>query len=477
MLVDHLRAQPAETAWLEFKHNNTDPDRIGRSISALANGACVECQPLGYMVWGIDDATHEIVGTEFEPELTRKGNDLLSFWLARHLTPSPAFSFKELLHPDGRIVILEINATNYVPIKFHDIAYIRIGSATPKLSDYPEREADLLNKLRPFAWENGIAKSFLTFDEITDLIDIDSYFSLIKSPTPSSQDLILSRLQDEKVIQKDIADRWSISNLGAILFARKLDQFEASARKALRVVTYDGTARVSTRRIQTGNKGYAAGFRGLLSYIETIIPSSETIGRDGVRNRDYVFPLISIRELVANALIHQDMTITGTGPLVEIFDNRIEISNPGKPVTDIVRKLFGAPPRSRNERMATLMRRMGLCEELGSGLVKIVDALEHSHLPGLDLAVVDDRFIAIMIGPLPFSEMTRQQRVQVCYQHACLRHQHRTLLTNSSLRARFGIEARNAAQVSRVIRDALDDGVIRIADPDHPKAGYTPYWA
>lgn len=477
-LVDHLRSLPAEAGWVEFKENNTDPERIGRTVSALANTACLEGQPVAYLAWGIENDTHNVVGTSFEPSAEKKGNEPFEMWLAKGLAPSPSFRFKVVPdHPGGRVVLLEVPAASTVPVKFNGIPYIRVGSATPKLADYPEREADLVSKLRPFVWEHGAAKSFLTGDDVLALLDYSILFELLKQKAPEGAPAILDRLAEERLIARDVGDRWNILNLGAVLLAKRLDQFDGLARKALRVVQYDGNTRVKSRRLQEGAKGYAAGFSGLLKFIDDLLPSEERIETSGIRVQRRAFPQIALRELVANALVHQDMTVTGTGPLVELFDNRVEISNPGAPVTDVLRKLFGAPPRSRNEQMARLMRRMGLCEELGSGLVKIVAALEEYRLPGLDLRMMDGNFRATIFGPRSFAEMDRGERVRVCYQHACLMTHGGGLLTNASLRDRFGIEERNAAQVSRVIRDALDEGIIRPADPDRPKAGYIPYWA
>jgi ATP-dependent DNA helicase RecG len=149
-LINDLRKLPAETEWAEFKENNAEPERIGKTISALANAACLSGQPCAYIVWGIVDGTHEVVGTAFQPLAAKKGNESLEFWLAKALSPSFSFRFQVVAHPNGRIVLLEIPATNTVPVKFNGVPYIRIGSATPKLADFPEREADLLGKLRPF---------------------------------------------------------------------------------------------------------------------------------------------------------------------------------------------------------------------------------------------------------------------------------------------------------------------------------------
>lgn len=475
MLITDLRKLPAETEWVEFKHNNVDPERIGRTVSAIANSACLSGQPSGYMLWGIRDADHAVVGTSFEPSTEKKGNEPLEFWLSKNLSPSPALKFHVAEFVEGRVVALEIPSARTVPVKFQDIPFVRIGSATPKLVDYPEREADLLGKLRPFAWETGVATTFQTSEEVLESLDYETFFSLLGEKEPSSDEGVLGRLVADRLIVRDVGDRWNILNLGAILIARRIDAFPGIARKALRVVQYDGTNRGRTLRSQEGMRGYAAGFTGVLKFIDDLLPMEERI-EGGIRSAHRAYPQIALRELIANALVHQDMTISGTGPIVEIFDDRVEISNPGVPVNDMVKKLFGAPPRSRNEQLARLMRRMGMCEELGSGLVKVVEATEQHRLPAPEFGVVDGTMKVVLFGPRSFADLDRSQRVQICYQHACLRRHERKKMSNASLRERFGIEDQNAAQVSRVIREALNEGWIRPADPERPKSGYVPFW-
>ena len=69
------------------------------------------------------------------------------------------------------------------------------------------------------------------------------------------------------------------------------------------------------------------------------------------------------------------MSITGAGPTIELFANRMEIANPGAPLV-APERFIESSPRSRNERLAVLMRRMGLCEDLGTGIDKVVTAIE-----------------------------------------------------------------------------------------------------
>ena len=329
----------------------------------------------------------------------------------------------------------------------------------------------------PFNWESEVAALSITSDGVLRLLDFHSYFELTEQIAPESRDEILTRLATVRLIKQDEGVGWNILNLGAMLFAHDVREFGGSlARKGVRVIRYDGndrTARVTHRHDEL--KGYANGFEGLLNYINGLIPQNERIG-EVFRQAHPLFPALSVRELVANALIHQDMTVGGSGPLVELFLDRIEISNPGSPLIE-TNRMVDHPPRSRNEELAHLMRRMKMCEELGSGLDKVFAEVEFLHLPAPLLKASETAMQVVMYGPRSFAEMSQDDRVRACYWHTVLKYVSGDRMKNSTLRERLGIDARNAAQVSRVIRDALDENLIKVADTGHPKAGYHPAWA
>jgi ATP-dependent DNA helicase RecG len=476
-LIDDLLALPSENGWVEFKHNNADPTMIGQRISALSNSARMCDQHFGYILWGVRDEDHEVVGTSFEPSATKVGNQPLEFYLAERLQPSIPFRFIDVDRDDFRLVLLEIPAATTAPIAYDRHARIRIGSATPLLADHPERQKALWIKLQPYVWEQGAASQFVDGDAVLSSLDYASYFELTDQPLPDNRVGIFDRLQADHLIERDVGSNWNITNLGAILFAKRLDSFDQRiARKAVRFVAYDGVNHAATVAYrQDGQRGYASGFSGLIEYISGILPKNEHIGA-AFRSETPLFPAIALRELIANALIHQDMTITGAGPLIELFKDRIEITNPGIPLIKPER-FIDSPPRSRNEALAALMRRMKLCEEQGTGIDKVITAVEMFQLPPPDFRVEDSATRVCLFAPRRFAEMSAEERVRACYQHAVLRYVSGDRMRNSSLRERFGVESQNAAQVSGVIKQALAQGIIRAADPEHPKAGYVPSWA
>jgi predicted HTH transcriptional regulator len=278
---------------------------------------------------------------------------------------------------------------------------------------------------------------------------------------PDNRHAILERLAAEGIIQQPHGgDRFNITNVGAILFAHNLNEFARLARKALRVIIYKGSNRVETVKEQPGGKGYAVGFEGAIAYINDQLPRNEHIGQ-ALRTEVRTYPEIAIRELVANALIHQDFNVTGAGPRVEIFTDRMEITNPGIPLIDPLR-FIDEPPRSRNEALAALMRRMAICEERGSGIDKVVSNVEVFQLPAPDFRVAGAATIAVLYGPRKFSQMNREERVRACYQHACLQYVTGKRMSNASLRRRLGIETSNYPVASRIIRDTIDAHLIRM---------------
>ncbi|MEA3444526.1 MAG: ATP-binding protein [Bacteroidota bacterium] len=476
-LIDELLSSNTEKGAVEFKHNNESPEMIGKLCSALSNIARIDQVDFAYVVWGVKDGTQNIVGTTFNPDTKTKGNQVFIMWLSQMLTPHITFNFRKVNHPKGNLVLLEIPAAHTTPIEFNKTAYIRIGSATPRLSDYPEHYQSLINNLRSYMWEKAIAKSFVTADDVLRLLEYTAYFKLTNQNLPDNKKGILERLEADDLIKKDVGGHWNITNLGAILFAENLDEFDTSlSRKGIRFVAYDGDNRAATVKQRVdGKKGYAKAFKGVVSYINDLLPVNEHIGSTQ-REPQLLFPEIAIREIIANALIHQDMTISGTGPLVELFNTRLEITNPGKSLVQTDR-MIDLPPRSRNEALASLMRRMKMCEEQGTGLDKVIISIEINQLPPPKFQEMENAMRVVLFAPRSFAEMSVSERTRACYQHSIMKYLDGEKMKNASLCERFGIDKKNAAQASIVIKKTLEVGFIKVSDPEHPRGGYEPIWA
>lgn len=158
---------------------------------------------------------------------------------------------------------------------------------------------------------------------------------------------------------------------------------------------------------------------------------------------------------------------------------RIEITNPGAPLIETIR-FIDRPPRSRNESLAGLMRRMNICEERGTGIDKVIISIELHQLPPPDFRAPDDNTVAVLLAPRGFRDMNREERVRACYQHACLQYVSGSRMTNASLRERLGIEKQNYPQASKIIREATEQKLIRLYESTsgaRRDRSYLPYWA
>ena len=476
-LVRELCKLPHETEWVEFKQNDADPKTIGENISALANSAAFEGKASAYIVWGIRDEDHAVVGTAFDPSKRRIGNEELENWLLRLLEPKIEFRFFSMKMNAQPVVLLEISRSTRQPVRFQGTEFLRVGTYTKKLSTFPEKERALWRIFDQTSFEEGIAAEQRDDAEILRLLDYPAYFDLLNAPLPENRDGILSALAADNLIKACEAGGWNVTNLGAMLFARDLGRFPRLTRKAVRVIQYSGVGRIKASKERESVKGYANGFDESINFINGLLPLNEIIG-PALRKTVPMFPLLAVRELVANALIHQDFFVTGTGPMVEIFEDRVEITNPGAPLVD-TQRFLDTPPKSRNETLASLMRRFGICEERGSGIDKVVSEIELYQLPAPLFEAPEGFTRTVLFAYQPFRKMSETERLRACYLHACLKYVMRDFLTNTSLRKRFGIEKTGRSMVSRVIRNTVDANLVAPHDPDAaPKQmRYMPWWA
>lgn len=472
-----LHREYGENEILELKENNGDPERIAKYISALSNEATLLGISEAYLIWGITDETFDFVGTSFIPEKKRYGNENLIGWLERSLSSNIHFKFEHINEGDKEFVVLVISQVNSYPARYKGTAYIRSGSSLKNLNAFPDKESTLWQKLNTRKFETDVALEINDLSDIRKYLDVDTYTSLLGISPIENDDLLLEHFLSNKIIRRSHMG-YAITNLGALSLAKRLEQFPTVAKKGMRVITYDGNNKLTAKNDYTGVRGYAVGFKGLLRYTMSQVPHQEIIEDDGQRRSVSDFGNLEIRELIANALVHQDLNLSGTHPMVEIYNNRVEISNPGLPVVDVTRFL-DLPPKSRNENLADLFKQFGFVEERGSGIDKVVSNVEAKELPAPEFITRNDSVVSTLFAKKRFEDLTEDEKTRAVYLHASLKFTSREFLTNSSLRERFGVTPSKSSQVSKAISAAVNAGLIV---PYDPNAGtkfmkYQPFWA
>ena len=234
---------------------------------------------------------------------------------------------------------------------------------------------------------------------------------------------------------------------------------------------------MGAKKEKKNSRKRATSLEKAVKYVFTLLPSKEDLSEVQLRTVS-TFPLPAIRESVANSVIHQDFYITGAGPVVELFENRVEVTNPGVPLVDVMR-IIDNPPKSRNEKLASVMRRLGMCEELGRGWDRMVISCESKYLAAPRINVYQESTRVSLFAYLDFVNIQTDDRIWSTYLHACIKYIEGDALSNSSLRERFGLKTTSSGMVSRLIKEVQAKKLIKPVDPDTAPRymRYIPIWA
>jgi predicted HTH transcriptional regulator len=406
--VRELAKLPNETEWVEFKSNYHEPQMIGEYISAMSNSAALCGKPTGYLIWGINNESHKIEGTNFKYRKSKKGNEELESWLTHMLNPRLDISFFEVPIDNVTVLLLEIPCADSQPVRFGGVEYIRIGTNKKKLKDFPDKERELWKAFDSTPYELRVAAANVSEEEIVMLLNYPKYYDRLEIPIPRNRDQVLNDFQKEKFLRANDAGRWDITNMGALLIAKDIKRFEHLHKKTVRVIWYKNHDRIDTIREKEFSGGYAHAHEEIVQYILTIVPQEEII-IDSIRKSVLAFPEIAIRELLANCMIHQAIEQRGTSIMVELFTDRIEFSNTGAPLVAIER-IVDTVPVSRNENIAGFMHKCGICEERGSGYDKIVTATSTNNMPAPRVEGQNNQFTkVVLMVKTPFDMMSKKR--------------------------------------------------------------------
>lgn len=469
-----------ESEILDYKENLNLGSEIGEYISALGNAALLTHNPAAYLIWGVKDVTKDIVGTSFNPDLAKaseKNPMPLVTYLEKFTDPRIPLDWDKFTYEGNNLLVLTINVTHVnKPIKFKGEEYIRSGSSKSKLSEFPEKEREIWQSFESSKFELEVAKNDVPYEEVVQLLDTAFYIRTRDIQDPDDTTVIKLLVADNVLIPT--GPNFNITNLGAYTLAKRISDFPSLSRKTLRITRYAGNQSLSNAIYdKKGQIGIAVGFNNIIKNIMNSLPRVEDYS-EGIRQDVPIFPQIAIRELVANALVHQDFTISGSRPFVEIYDNRIEISNPGTPLIE-PKRFLDFKPKSRNDELADLLGNLNIVESRGTGIDKVVNALEDNDLPAMDIKTQASETTVVTLNiKKAFKDMSNPEKIFSIYWHASLKYQAGEQITNASLRDRFRLNKNSSPQVSAAINNAVSANLIKLYDPTAGKkfVSYIPYW-
>jgi ATP-dependent DNA helicase RecG len=473
-LLDYL-LKHHESEFIEFKGSNYHPENIGQLISALANGAVLEQKDDAYLVFGVND-DRQVVGTSFNPDTAKKGNAPIKNWLSTGLSHCGPLEYLTVDHPKGKVVIIVLPRAHAYPVKFFGDEYIRVGESKKKLTEHPELARKLWEEILRISFEDGNASDLLTEDEVFDLLDFDPYYTRRGVKSPSVRQTVVGHMVDEGVLTRKLG-RFFITNLGALLFARNMARFDSLINRGVRVIKYKGNDKTAVERSQDGQKGYALSADSLIDFVMLLLPSEEYL-EGGTRRVRQTYSRDMVKELATNMIMHQDFSISGYAPRIEIYGDRMEFTNPGAPMIHVDR--FLDSNRSRNPKLSKLMRFMKLCEERGMGIDIVEAQCEAMYLPSPSITTSEDFTRVVVFDHKTLRQFNSEERVNLVFMHCGLQYIKHASMTNETLRSRFGEGTLSTTVASRWIGEAVEKGMIKPFDPDSTsrrQARYIPNWA
>jgi ATP-dependent DNA helicase RecG len=394
-LVDRLRAMPSETEWFEFKRDRYEPQEIGEYLSALANAACLANQPRGYLVFGIDNVSHDVVGTSFDPYTAKgKGNQDLLPWLTAGLRPNTGIEAHVVRHSAGRVVLFEVGPAHGEPVSFYGTARIRVGSSKTALRDHPEKARALWT--RDSDWSADVCEGASLDDLDPDAIAKAREQFVVKHPAQRDD---VATWDDRTFLNKARALRQGLVTNTALLL---LGRAESAALLSPAVAKISWVLKDAENREldyeHLGPPFLLAGDR-LLKRIRNLmvraLPSGTLFPQEINQYDGWV-----VREALHNAVAHQDYRRHGRIVVVE-FPDRLLVTNVGDflpgDVETVIRQ--DAPPALyRNPFLADAMVELNLIDTQGGGIKRMFETQRRRSFPLPDYDLGKPGEVAVTIA-------------------------------------------------------------------------------
>lgn len=411
-LIDKLCSYSSEQEWFEFKENRYSTEELGQYISALANSACINDKTHGYLVFGIHDKTHAIVGTSFDPYIEKgKGEQPLQLWLTMLLEPNLGFSIYPFDYSGKRLVVFEVNAATDRPVSFHEKEWVRIGECKTELRNHPEKSREIWNrKYRLNDWSAQFCKGATLEDLHPEAMAQARVEFKTKYPFQASD---VNSWDNETFLNKaKIAIHGKLTNTAIILLGKP----ESAA------LISPALARISwiLKDDKNSERDYEHFAPPFLLNVGSVFKKIRNLTirhlPDGT-----LFPLETtqydqwvLREALHNCIAHQDYALKGRINVIET-PSSISLTNAGSflpgSVENVIRQ--DAPQEIyRNPFLAEAMVHLNMIDTQGGGIKKMFSAQikRFFPLPDYDLSnadrvavklrgeIIDERYTRMLIA-------------------------------------------------------------------------------
>lgn len=472
LLEKSLSPLPQELNELDWKASTSKPERMARHLSAFANYAGG-----GYLIFGVEDGGTIKGLSQQESELY---SGQIGNWSRDLVTPEVRTQIFSFEYKGKALLGVHIEEAFDKPVHKKngslEDSYLRAGGQSRQMTRDEIRQSMMSSRHQryeelPASLPSTMLENWFDFFEFSEFIKRTKFES-------KDQERLFEHLFAHKLLVR-VDQKFIPTNLAILTCAKDLSLFPSYERYAVRITEYLDTTKMQAKKDVTIQLGVSLGLDLIVKQIAEALPHSEII-QNATKIRTSAIPLIAIRELIINSIMHRDLSKTNSFITAEIFSDRIEITNPGGLLPDIsVDRLIDHPSVCRNEVLSDFLRKLGLAEERGSGVDNALGAIELWGLPPVIFESQRDYFKATILMPRKFNTMSKDERITATYQHACLNKLTGKRTTNSSLRERFKFSSDETTKIGRLINDALESEKIKLANPSASKRDfhYLPYWA
>ena len=403
-LVDRLRALPTEAEWFEFKRNRPEPQAIGEYLSALANAASLANQPRGYLMFGIDNDTHAVVGTQFDPYATKgKGNQDLLPWLVAGLRPSTGVEVHLLEYPEGRVVLFEIGPARGEPVAFLGAAHIRIGTSKSEMRNHPEKARSLWTRSSDWSAERCETASIDDLDPAAVAKAREQF--VVKHPGQAAEVAgwdAITFLNKARVLKHGAVTNAALLLLGC---PESTTLLSPAVAKISWILKDADNRELDYEHI--GPPFLLAGDR-LLRRIRNLIVRALPTGTLFPQEITQYDPWV-VREVLHNAIAHQDYRRHGRIVVVE-FPDRIRVANVGDFLPgDIETVIRQDAPQAlyRNPFLADAMVELNLIDTQGGGIKRMFETQRRRSFPLPDYDLSEPEVVVSLAGRILDERYTR----------------------------------------------------------------------
>lgn len=474
LLVKSLRPIPQELNEIDWKQGLTNKkERLRKHLSSFAN-----LPGGGFLIYGVDD-DGQIIG--IEDKESRNIADTLANMARTSVEPQVTIKFitfsfygKSLLG-----VYIEESFEKPVHIKNKGIerSYIRAGGQSRQMSRDELRRSIITSRSIRF----GEIPAALSQDVLHRWENYFDFSSVIKRTIPAGivDKEALNKYLTSLSLLYQVENSYAPTNLAVACCARDFSKLHSYEKFSIRMVEYSGNTKISAKRDITVKTGYSLGLDNIVETIMSWVPYNEII--EGATRVTYpAIPKIAVREVIANAIIHRDYTKTDSEIMIELYSDRLEVTNPGGLLPELsVDRLIDHPSRTRNEVLADLMRKMNFCEERGSGIDKAVISVEASGLPPISFMDGGGYFRVCIFSAKDYDSLDKEERIRAVYQHTCLNAVIQRKTTTRTIRERFKLSSDQRDKIYELIDDAIKVGKIKLANTESNSRRdhyYLPYW-